>query len=139
MGHWVKLNYERQEYIIDLDRISAFALAANGRVTLWLPDSSIPLIFSDQAEPNEYYKILNYIDKITAHPSNEMWMWMECDRQEYIINLHRISSFCHAGHKIMFWLPDSGIDITLTQQSNPEAYQTLQDFIHRTTGESFSE
>ncbi|MFP4299013.1 MAG: hypothetical protein ACLFT0_14405 [Spirulinaceae cyanobacterium] len=139
MGHWVKLNYERKEYIIDLDRISAFALAPNGRVTLWLPDSSIPLIFSDQAEPDEYYKILNHIDKITAHSISGTWMRLECDRKEYIINLNRISSFCQAGHKLIFWLPDSGIDITLTAEANPEAYQKLQDFIHRITGESFSD
>jgi hypothetical protein len=136
VAYWVKLNYDRKEYFVDLDRISAFALAPNGRLTFWLPDSSIPLIFTRQANADEYYKVLDYINRITTHSLTGTWARIEYDRKEYFVDLNRISSFCHAGNKLIFWLPDCAIDIVLTEQGDPDIYKKVREFIMRKTGES---
>ena len=38
----------------------------------------------------------------------------------------------------MFWLPDGKVPIILRQQTNPDAYQQILDYVEKTTGQSLS-
>lgn len=67
MAYWIKINYERdkQTHIIDLERIGAFSLSWNGRVTLYLPNGE-PLVITQQSDPDSYHKILDFVEKTTG-------------------------------------------------------------------------
>jgi hypothetical protein len=64
---WIKVSYERSEYVVDLNRISSFSYSSNGRLTFWLPNSAIPIIINKQNDPDCYQKILEYIKQKTGH------------------------------------------------------------------------
>jgi len=67
VAYWIKINYERdkQTHVIDLDRIGAFSLFWNGRVTLYLPNGE-PLVVTQHSDPESYHKVLDYIEKTTG-------------------------------------------------------------------------
>ncbi|MBO9998114.1 MAG: hypothetical protein J7641_03745 [Cyanobacteria bacterium SID2] len=69
MAYWIKINYERDNlvYVVDLDRISAFSLSWNSRLTLYLTDSDQTLVLTEQSEPDAYQKVMDYIEKHTGH------------------------------------------------------------------------
>lgn len=135
MAYWIKVNYERNEYVVDLDRLSAFASAPNGKITFWLPNSAVPIIINQQSNPEGYHQVLDYIQQVSAHSLSSSWINLSYERNDYIIDLNRISSFCYtASSRITFWLPDSSIPIIINEQKDPDAYQKLVDFIARKTG-----
>ncbi|WP_017304374.1 hypothetical protein [Spirulina subsalsa] len=139
MAYWVRIQYERQEYIVDLDHISAFVCAPNGRLTFWLPESASPIVINHQASPDDYYRVLNYITQLANHSLSGSWIRLLYDRSEYIIDLNRISTFCYSpNQKITFWLPDASIPIIITQLGDPEGYEKVRDFIYKKTGEVLS-
>lgn len=139
MAYWVKVKYERNLYIIDLDRVSAFVCASNGRITLWLPDSTTSIVITKLANPDDYQKLLDYTDSIVENSLVGSWVKIFYDRNDYIINLNRISSFCYSHNdKITFWLPDSTLPIILTKQANFKDYKKIVNFIKNKTGHSFS-
>jgi hypothetical protein len=129
------VNYERNEYIVDLDRLSAFACAPNGKITFWLPNSSIPIIINQHSNPEGYEQVLGYIQHVSAHSLSGSWIQLSYERSDYIIDLNRISSFCHtATGRLMFWLPDSSIPIIINEQKDPDSYHQIFDYIQRKTG-----
>ena len=135
MAYWIKVTYERNEYIVDLDRLSAFACAPNGKITFWLPNSSIPIIINQQSSPEGYQQILDYIRDVSAHSLAGSWLQITYERNNYIIDLNRISSFCHSSSgRLTFWLPDSSIPIIINEQKDPDTYQKLLDYVKRRTG-----
>ncbi|MDC0833994.1 hypothetical protein AY599_07685 [Leptolyngbya valderiana BDU 20041] len=69
MAYWIKINYERdkQVYIIDLDRIVAFSLSWNSRLTLYLTEGDRPIVLTEQSEPEAYQKVIDYIEKTTGY------------------------------------------------------------------------
>ena len=135
MAYWIKVNYERNEYVVDLDRLSAFACAPNGKITFWLPNSALPIIINQQSNPESYQQLLDYIQQVSAHSLSSSWIHLSYDRNDYIIDLNRISSFCYTStNRITFWLPDSSIPIVINEQKDPDAYQKLVDYIARKTG-----
>ncbi|MGC9505882.1 hypothetical protein [Baaleninema sp.] len=69
MAYWIKINYERdkQVYVIDLDRISAFSLSWNSRLTLYLTESDRAIVLTEQSEPEAYQKVIDYIEKTTGY------------------------------------------------------------------------
>lgn len=135
MAYWIKVNYERNEYVIDLDRLSAFACAPNGKITFWLPNSAIPIIINQQSNPDGYQKLLDYIQQVSAHSLSSSWIQLSYERNDYVIDLNRISSFCYTStNRITFWLPDSSIPIVINEQKDPDTYQKLADYIARKTG-----
>jgi hypothetical protein len=138
VAYWVKINYERKDYFVDLDRISVFTCTPNGRLTFWLPASSIPVILNRQSSPEDYYKILDYIEQLPARSRMGSWIQLFYDRQEYIIDLDTISSFCYANNKLTFWLPDSSLPIVLSQETEPDAYNRVMDFLIKKTGKSIN-
>ncbi|MEY3867608.1 MAG: hypothetical protein ACRCT1_15955 [Microcoleaceae cyanobacterium] len=139
MSYWIKINYERSTYVIDLDRISAFSSdPENKRITFWLPNSSQPIILNPQLNTDAYIQVLEYLKKITErHSHQKSWIKIHYDRKEFSIDLNRISTFIYeANGRLTFWLPDSTTTIVIHPNSNAEAYQTIQDYIHHTTGHS---
>jgi len=66
-AYWVKISYERNQYVINLDCISSFCQEPNGRITFWLPDSTIPIIINPVSNPESYEKVVEYIQKVTGY------------------------------------------------------------------------
>ncbi|MBP0019772.1 MAG: hypothetical protein J7647_19740 [Cyanobacteria bacterium SBLK] len=136
MTHWVKIKYERKHYIVNLDRLSAFASSPNGRITFWLPDGAIPIVVTQQGEPEDYQKLQEYIRAIGENSISGCWLRFFYDRREYFIDLNRIGSFCYTDKgKLTFWIPDSSVPVILTKQNDPESYEKIKDFILHKTGE----
>lgn len=140
MPYWIKVSYERNDYVVDLDRIGAFACTPSGRVTFWLPDSAIPIIINRQGNPDGYQRVMDYIQQVSLHSLAASWMKVNYERSEYVIDLNRITTFCHSpSGKITFWLPSSSIPIIINKQSDPDIYQKLLDFVEQKTGHSLLE
>ena len=139
MAYWIKITYERNKYVIDLDRISAFACAPNGKITFWLPDSAIPIILTPQSNYRDYQQVLDYTQKLAGQSLLGSWIKIIYERNEYLIDLNRISSFCHyPSSKLMFWLPDSSIPIIINSYKDLDTYQKILDYIERKTGHILS-
>ncbi|MBD2253048.1 hypothetical protein [Nostoc parmelioides] len=140
MAYWVKLVYERKEYVVNFDRVNAFCYEKNGRVTFWLPDCAIPIIINPQTDLEDYHKILEYLEQVTTVAvENAHWVKIIYERNEYVINLNCISSFCQETNgRITFWLPDGTIPIIINPVSNPDSYKKVLQYVQKTTGHSFS-
>ncbi|MFB2768190.1 hypothetical protein ACE1AT_02675 [Pelatocladus sp. BLCC-F211] len=142
MAYWLKISYERKEYVVNFERVSAFCYEQNGRVTFWLPDCAIPIVINPQTNQQDYQKVLEYIQYITeAELENSYWVKIHYERNEYVINLNCISSFCYEppNGRITFWLPDGIIPIIINPVSNPESYEKVVNHIQKTTGHFLSE
>lgn len=137
MAYWVKIHYERNEYVVNFERVTAFCHERNGRVTFWLPDSAIPIVVNSQNNLEDYQKILDYIQHVTGLGfEKSYWVKILYERNEYIINLDSISSFCHepTNGRITFWLPNSTLPIIINPVSNPDSYQKVLEYVQNTTG-----
>ncbi|MBW4509258.1 MAG: hypothetical protein KME64_22465 [Scytonematopsis contorta HA4267-MV1] len=136
MAYWVKVRYERKEYVVNFERVNAFCYEPNGRVTFWLPDSAIPIVVNPQSNLEDYHKILDYVEQATGvQLENTYWVKILYERNEYVINLTSISSFCQEPNgRITFWLPDSSIPIIINPLSNPDSYEKVLNYIHKATG-----
>ena len=67
-GSWIKINYDRKEFAIDLSRISSFICEQNGRlISFCLPDSANNIILMREGNSDDYQKILDYIKNTTGH------------------------------------------------------------------------
>ncbi len=66
-NYWLKLTYDRDEYMIDLNRIGAFSLAPSGKLTFWISDSGNPIIIHPQGNAEAYQKIIDYVEKTTGY------------------------------------------------------------------------
>jgi hypothetical protein len=66
-SHWVKIVYEKNEYIINLRCISSFCQEPNGRITFWLPDCTIPIIINPSSNPDSYQKVLQFVKNTTGY------------------------------------------------------------------------
>ena len=140
MAYWVKILYERKEYVVNFDRVNAFCYEKNGRVTFWLPDSAIPIVINPQSNLEDYQKILDYLERVTGlEIDNAYWVKILYEKNEYVINLTCISSFCQEPNgRITFWLPDGTIPIVINPVSNPESYEKVLQYVQKQTGYSFS-
>jgi archaellum component FlaF (FlaF/FlaG flagellin family) len=135
VAYWEKILYDRNEYIVNFDRVTAFCSEPNSRVTFWLPDNAIPIVINQQSNQKDYQKIQEYTNKVTELRENAYWVKIFYEKNEYIINLTCISSFCREPNgRITFWLPDSSIPIIIHPVSNPQSYQKVVDYIEKTTG-----
>ncbi len=137
MAYWVKIHYERNEYVVNFERVTAFCHERNGRVTFWLPDCAIPIVVNSQNNLEDYQKILDYIQHVTGLGfEKSYWVKILYERNEYIINLDSISSFCHepTNGRITFWLPNSTLPIIINPVSNPDSYQKVLEYVQNTTG-----
>ncbi|WP_293130803.1 hypothetical protein [Microcoleus sp. bin38.metabat.b11b12b14.051] len=67
-GSWIKVNYDRKDFAIDLSRISSFASEQNGRlISFCLPDSATNIIIMREGNSDDYQKIQEYIKTMTGH------------------------------------------------------------------------
>ncbi len=66
-AYWVKILYERNEYVINLNCINSFCHESNGRITFWLPDRTIPIIINPVSNPGSYQKVMDYVYKATGY------------------------------------------------------------------------
>jgi len=138
VASWVKIIDNRDIYAIDLDRIGAFSSAPNGKIAFWLPDSGAPIIINPKGNPESYYKVQEYLKKITGYSLGTNWIKFSYDREEYVVDINRISAFsCEPNSKkLTFWLPDSKSQIVLHPRSNKDAYEKVLEYIEKTTGYS---
>lgn len=135
MAYWVSVKYERNKYVINLDRVSAFVCAPNGRITFWLPDGGTAVIVNRHKEVDDYEKILNYVENVIDRSLAGTWVTICYERCEYVVDLDRISSFCLSQTgKLTFWLPDSKMPIILTSQANSDVYHKILNFVEKKTG-----
>ncbi|RCJ16625.1 hypothetical protein A6S26_33130 [Nostoc sp. ATCC 43529] len=136
MTYWVKILYERKEYVVNFERVHAFCYERNGRVTFWLPDSAIPIVINPQNNLEDYQKVLDYIECVTELKLNHAyWVKILYEKNEYVINLDCVSSFCHESNgRITFWLPDGTIPIIINPVSNPESYEKVVKYVEKATG-----
>jgi len=65
-GNWIKFIHERNTYVVDLDHVSAFASAENGRLMFWLPNAKVPIVIHPQSNPEAYQQILEYMANTTG-------------------------------------------------------------------------
>jgi len=139
VANWVKIRYDRNEYVVNFERVTAFCYEQNGRVTFWLPDSAIPIVINPQSNLEDYQKILEYIEQVTGLQfERAYWVRIYYERNEYVINLDCISSYCQEPNgRITFWLPDSSIPIIINPISNPESYYKVVEYLQRVTGFSY--
>jgi hypothetical protein len=140
VAYWVKILYEKKEYVVNFDRVNAFCYEKNGRVTFWLPDCAIPIVINPQSNLEDYQKVLEYLEYVTGiELENAHWVKIFYEKNEYIINLTCISSFCQEpNNRITFWLPDGTIPIIINPVSNPESYEKVLKFVQKSTGYSLS-
>ncbi|MEI1376507.1 hypothetical protein PQG02_19305 [Nostoc sp. UHCC 0926] len=140
MAYWMRILYERKEYVVNFERVHAFCYELNGRVTFWLPDSAIPVVINPQSNLEDYQKILDYLQCVTAlELDHAHWVKIIYEKNEYVINLNCISSFCHEPNgRITFWLPDGTIPIIINPVSNPESYEKVVKYVKKVTGYSLS-
>lgn len=140
MPYWVKVTFERNKYLVDLDQVSAFACAPNGKITFWLPDGNFPIIINRQSSLEDYQEILDYLKAVVTKSLTGSWCKIYYDRNQYLIDLDRLASFSYSyNEKLTFWLPNSSIPIILTKQSDPDNYEKILNFITKKTGHSFPE
>ena len=133
MAYWVKISYEKKEFVVNFERVSAFCYEQNGRITFWLPDSAIPIVINPVNNIDAHQKILEYIQRVTGHSFAAYWVEINYERNKYIVNLNSISCFClEPNGRITFWLPDGTIPIIINPQGNPESYQKVWDYVENT-------
>jgi hypothetical protein len=67
VAYWIKITYDRNTYVIDLDRVTAFCYVPNGRISFALIDGNTTIVVNQQNDPSGYQTILDYIEKRTGH------------------------------------------------------------------------
>jgi hypothetical protein len=136
VAHWVKIQYQRKEYIVNLDFVNTFCYEKNGRVTFWLPNSSIPIIIHPQNNWEDYQKIVSYLESIQdLELDNYYWVTITYEKNKYVINLSCISSFCYEpNNRLTFWLPHLTTPIIINPASNPDAHEKVLYYLQQKTG-----
>ncbi len=66
MAYWIKLTYDRNTYLVDLDRVSAFCYMQNGRISFSAMDGTVTIVINQQSDANTYQAILDYVEKQTG-------------------------------------------------------------------------
>jgi hypothetical protein len=135
--YWIKINYDRNVYVIDLNRVSAFAYEPNGKLKFWLPDNGFPIILNPQGHADAHKRVLTYIEEVKGHAFDDYWVEIFYERNKYLINLKYISAFSSESNgRITFWLPNGAIAIIISPQNSPEDYQKIINYIQQATGHS---
>jgi len=64
--YWIKLIYDRNTYIIDLERVGTFCYTPNGRISFAVMEGNTTIVINQQSDPTSYQAILDYIEKKTG-------------------------------------------------------------------------
>lgn len=138
MAYWVKIISERKEYVINLDHVNVFCCEKNGRVTFWLPNTTMAIVINPHHHPEDY-QVIEYLERLEGLESRDThWVKITYEGKEYVINLTSISSFCcESNGRITFWLPNVTIPIIINPVNNQESYEKVLQYIQQATGHSF--
>jgi hypothetical protein len=66
VAYWIKLTYDRNVYLVDLDLVSAFCYTRNGRVSFSILDGIVTVVINQQSDPVTYQAILDYVKQTTG-------------------------------------------------------------------------
>lgn len=66
MAYWIKILYERNTHVIDLDRVTAFCYLPNNRISLALLDGNTTIVINQQTDSVAYQTLLDYIKQRTG-------------------------------------------------------------------------
>jgi hypothetical protein len=66
VAYWIKLTYDRNTYLVDLERVSAFCYMQNGRISFSVMDGTVTIVINQQSDPSTYQAILDYVEKKTG-------------------------------------------------------------------------
>ncbi len=72
-NYWITLAYERSRYVINLNQVNTFKIAANGRLSFYLPGTNKTVVMAHQTEPEDYAKIQTYVLTTTGYTLPEPW------------------------------------------------------------------
>jgi hypothetical protein len=67
VAYWIKITYERNTYVIDLDRVTAFCFMPSGRISFALLDGNTNIVVTQQNDTESYQTLLDYIEKHTGY------------------------------------------------------------------------
>jgi len=138
VAYWIKIEFERNEYLVDLDSISTFICHPQGKIDFYLPYTSVMIVVNYYNRPDDYYEIFSYLNQISNHSLMGHWLKFPYERKEYIIDLNRIATFCYAKQeKISFWVCGQSNPIVITKESDENTYHKLLNFIEQKTGKTF--
>ena len=70
MAFWIKLTYERNTYVVDLDRVAAFCQRPNGRISFTLPPGGETITITQQTDSTGYQTLLDYVEKVSGFKLN---------------------------------------------------------------------
>jgi len=139
VAYWLKIEFERNQYVVDLDQINAFICHPQGKIDFYLPHTSVLIVINYHNRPDDYYEIISYLNQITNHSLMGNWLKFLYERKEYIIDLNRLGSFCYSKQgKISFWLPGITTPLIITQEADNQTYAKILNFIERKTGQSLT-
>ncbi|NEP08970.1 MAG: hypothetical protein F6K14_01700 [Symploca sp. SIO2C1] len=64
-----------------------------------------------------------------------MWVKFVYERNTYVVDLSQVSAFaCAENGRLMFWLPNSPVQIVIHPQKDPDSYQEILDYVENLTG-----
>ncbi len=66
VAYWIKLTYDRNTYVVDLDRVSGFCHTQNGRISFAALEGTVTIVVNQQSDPDTYQAILEYIEHKTG-------------------------------------------------------------------------
>jgi len=68
VAHWIKITYERNTYVIDLDRVTAFCYMPSHRLSFTLLDGTTTIVVNQQTDAEAYQILLDYVEKRSGFP-----------------------------------------------------------------------
>ena len=138
VAYWIKIEFERNEYVVDLDQVNTFVCHPHKKIDFYLPNTSQMIVINYYNHSEDYKKIIDYINHITDHSVVGNWIKFLYERKEYVVDLNRIASFCYSPQeKISFWLPGVNTPIILTKEADKIGYSKILNFVKDKTGQSF--
>jgi hypothetical protein len=66
VAYWIKLTYDRNTYVVDLDRVSAFCYTQNGRISFSILDGIVTVVINQQSDPVTYQVVMDYVQRTTG-------------------------------------------------------------------------
>ena len=66
MAYWIKITYERDICVIDLEQVTAFCHSLNRRLSFTL-SSGQAIVVNPQNDPKAHQEILDFVEKRTGH------------------------------------------------------------------------
>lgn len=135
VAYWIKLLYERNTYVVDLDDVGTFVCDPSNRLSFYVPGSRAKIILTKQNHLEAYEQVLNYLQQITADAMQGYWVTIEFERNKYIVDLDRVRAFIQTTNdRLMFYPEGNQSAIVITAVADPATYRKLIHYIEQRTG-----